>query len=313
MDPPAPARLSRDIRVLVGLGAVVSVGYGIAAPALPTFARSLDAGITGVSAVISAFGAVRIAAAPLSGWLTRRAGEMRVFCGGLLVVGLSSAACAVAADFGELLVFRAVGGVGSTMFTVSAAALLIRLAPPRLRGRASAAWSAGFLLGTVAGPVIGGALALVSLRAPFVCYAALLGVAAAVGAVVLRPTAGQEPVVSTSRPRLLRHPTFRAALVANLLQGWAVYGVRLALVPLYVVEVLHRSSVWAGAALAALAVGTVAGLPLGGRWADRRGRRSPVLAGSALVALTAMWLGFAHRLPHGADHRCRCCPVSGPG
>ena len=125
-------------------------------PIVPsTFARSLDAGITGASAVISAFGAVRIAAAPLSGWLTRRAGELRVFCGGLLVVGLSSAACAVAADFGELLAFRAVGGVGSTMFTVSAAALLVRLAPPRLRGRASAAWSAGFLLGTVAGPVIG--------------------------------------------------------------------------------------------------------------------------------------------------------------
>ena len=129
-----------------------------------------------------------------------------------------------------------------------------------------------------------------SLRAPFVCYAALLGVAAAVGH---RAAADRRPGTGgpASRPRLLRHPTFRAALVANLLQGWAVYGVRLALVPLYVVEVLHRSSVWAGAALAALAVGTVAGLPLGGRWADRHGRRSPVLAGSALVAVTAMWLG----------------------
>ena len=147
---PTPARLPTEIRLLVTLGALVAVGYGIAAPALPTLARSLDAGIAGASVLVGAFGAVRVAAAPLGGRLVRRLGERRVFCGGLLVVALSSAACAVAAGFPQLLVFRAAGGVGSAMFTVSAAALLVRLAPHRMRGRASAAWSGGFLLGTVA-------------------------------------------------------------------------------------------------------------------------------------------------------------------
>ena len=89
---------------------------------------------------------------------------------------------------------------------------------------------------------------------------------------------------------------FRAALVANLLHGWTVYGVRLALVPLYVVDVLHGSSIGAGAALTALAAGTVAALPVGGRWADRHGRRTPVLAGAATVAVTAVWLGTAGSL-----------------
>ena len=176
MASPTPARLPGEIRLLVALGALVAVGYGIAAPALPALARSLDAGIAATSVLVGAFGAVRVVAAPLGGRLVRRTGEQRVFCAGLLIVGISSAACAAAADFRQLLVFRAAGGVGSAMFTVSAAALLVRLAPARMRGRAAAAWSGGFLLGTVAGPVLGGALAEVDLHLPFVCYAVLLGV-----------------------------------------------------------------------------------------------------------------------------------------
>ena len=53
------------------------------------------------------------------------------------------------------------------MFTVSAASLMVRISPPALRGRASGAWATGFLLGNIAGPVVGGGLIAGSLRAPF--------------------------------------------------------------------------------------------------------------------------------------------------
>jgi len=79
-----------------------------------------------------------------------------VFSCGVLVVALSSVACAFAADYDQLLAFRAVGGIGSTMFTVAAASLLIKLSPSHMRGRAAAARATGFLLGTIAGPLIGG-------------------------------------------------------------------------------------------------------------------------------------------------------------
>jgi MFS family permease len=64
---------------------------------------------------MSAFAVFRLAFAPASGALIRRLGELRVFCGGLLIVGLSSAACAYATDFAQLLTFRAIGGIGSTI------------------------------------------------------------------------------------------------------------------------------------------------------------------------------------------------------
>jgi MFS family permease len=264
---------------------------------LPLFARSFDVGVTAASTVVSVFAVVRIAFAPVSGRMVGRLGELWVFCAGLLVVALSSAACAVATTYVQLLAFRAVGGVGSTMFTVAAASLVLRLAPPSLRGRATGAWATGFLLGTIAGPAFGGGLAAVSLRAPFLLYAGLLVVATVVSGALLWGRGGSGAssgtAVSASFTALLRRRAFRAALVANAVNGWTVYGVRIALVPLFVVEALKESSGWSGVALTAFALGTASSLQVAGRWSDRSARRPPILTGSAIVAITAVWLGFS--------------------
>jgi MFS family permease len=127
---------------------VVAIGYGIVAPALPEYARSFNVGITAAAAVVSGFALVRLAFAPVSGRQIDRLGEPLVLSCGLLVVGASSAACAFARNYTELLVARSLGGVGSTLFTVAAASLLIRRTPSGLRGRAMAAWATGFLAGS---------------------------------------------------------------------------------------------------------------------------------------------------------------------
>jgi hypothetical protein len=121
-------RLPQAIRLLVGVSFVVAVGYGIITPALPVFARTFDVGVTAASALAGAFAATRLAFAPVSGRLIGRVSALRLFCGGLVVVATSSGACAYATTYGQLLLFRAAGGVGSTMITISAAVLLIRMA-----------------------------------------------------------------------------------------------------------------------------------------------------------------------------------------
>ena len=289
--------LPADVRMLVAAGFVVAVGYGMIAPALPEYARSFGVGIALAAAVVSSFAFVRLASAPLSGRLVDRRGGAFAFCLGLLVVGGSSAASAFATTYAQLLVFRSLGGIGSSIFTVAAAALLIRMSPPAMRGRAMAAWASGFLAGTVAGPVIGGALLGISLRVPFLAYAALLAaVSAVLGARLRRHRVVAADQRWADAPTLsfavaMRNPVFRAALASNFVDGWVVWGVRIALVPLFVVDVVARSSSWAGAALTAFAVGTVATLTLGGRLADRRGRRPTVVVGSVAVAVTTVWLG----------------------
>ena len=282
---------------------MIAVGYGIVAPALPEYARSFDVGITAATAVVSGFALVRLAFAPVSGRLVDRLGEPFVFTCGLLVVAASSAASAFARNYAELLVFRSLGGAGSTMFTVAAASLLIRRTPSGMRGRAMASWATGWLAGTVAGPLVGGGLiAMISLRAPFLAYAGLLVVVAVLlGARLRGPGTGpavpqRDAVPSLTFVAALRSPTFRAALTSNFLDGWTVFGIRIALVPLFVVDVVARSGSWSGPALTAFAAGTVATLTLGGHLADRWGRRPTVIVGTLVVAATTLWLGISTSL-----------------
>ncbi|WP_433871538.1 MFS transporter [Saccharopolyspora sp. CA-218241] len=294
--------LPREIWILVIGGFIVAVGMGIVAPALPTFATSFDVGVTAASFVISAFALMRLAFAPVSGRLVSWFGERPTYLWGITIVGVSTAACALADSYWQLLVFRALGGTGSTMFTVSGVALLIRLSPPHLRGRASGVWATSFLMGNISGPIIGGLLVGFSLRLPFVIYGIALFVAAFVGWAMLRRStlAAPQPdrrVPGMSVREALSHRAYRAAIVSNFSNGWAVFGVRIALVPLFVVEVLRTDQAMAGFALSVFAVGNAAVLMISGRMADQRGRRPLVLVGLAVSAVGTSALGLTESVP----------------
>src|SRR5690625_7934055 len=94
-----------------------------------------DVGVAAASVIVSAFAFFRLVFAPAGGALVSRLGERPVYLTGLVIVALSSLATAFAQSYWQLLLFRGLGGVGSTMFTVSAMALLVRQAPPANRGR----------------------------------------------------------------------------------------------------------------------------------------------------------------------------------
>ncbi|MGW1682327.1 MFS transporter [Saccharopolyspora sp. NPDC002376] len=295
--------LPREIWILVIGSFIVAVGMGIVAPALPTFATSFDVGVTAASFVISAFALMRLAFAPVSGRLVSFFGERSIYVLGITIVGLSTAACAFAGSYWQLLIFRALGGTGSTMFTVSAVALLVRLSPPHLRGRASGVWATSFLLGNVSGPIIGGVMIGYSLRLPFVTYGIALFVAAFIGWLMLRKSELAAPQTDTGETQAmtvrqaLRHRTYRAALLSNFNNGWAVFGVRIALVPLFVVEALHSTQSMAGVALSVFAVGNAAVLLLSGRISDQRGRKPLVLVGLVVSGLATASLGFTDSVP----------------
>ena len=300
-DPIPRLRMPLEIRVLAAAAFVIAIGYGLVAPALPAFARSFDVGFTAASAVVSAFALFRLAFAPLSGRLVGRIGELRTYLLGLGIVAVSTGACAFAAEYWQLLVFRSLGGIGSTMFTVSSISMLVRLAPPAMRGRASGLWATGFLLGSVTGPLVGGGLVAFGLRAPFVVYAVMLLAAMALTGVLLRGRPGAVVEAGDAGSEFpfrdaLGLPAYRAALAAAFANGWAVYGVRVALVPLFVVEALQRSESWAGIALAVFAAGNALTLVVAGRLADRRGRRPLILAGLAVSTVATAVLGFVPSL-----------------
>ncbi|GAA1481524.1 MFS transporter [Gordonia sinesedis] len=298
-------QIPRGIWVLLSANVVIALGFGLIAPALPSFARSFDVGYTAVSAVISAFAVMRLIFAPASGRLVTVLGERRVYLTGLLIVAASTLACAFAQNYVQLLVFRGLGGIGSTMFTVSAMALLIRLAPTEIRGRVAGYFSAGFLIGNITGPLVGAALVPFGLRMPFVVYAVALIIATVVVATQLRDTAAPEttPAATAELPGVMRLRTalgdsaYRAILASNFAQGWASMGVRVAIVPLFITEGLDASDSMAGVVLAVYAAGNVLAILAAGRYSDRFGRRPVMLPGLAIMAVATILLGFSPNVP----------------
>jgi len=291
-------RFPREIWVLVGASFLIAIGYGLIAPALPSFAASFNVGVTAASVVISAFAAVRLAFAPFSGKLVTRFGERPIYLWGLSIVAAGTVACAFAQDYWQLLVFRSLSGVGSTMFTVSAIGLLIRISPPQVRGRASGLWGTSFLLGGIAGPIVGSGLVAVSLRAPFLIYGAALFLTTALVWWQLKNSDLASRAVEDTEPAMtfrqaLRHPTYRAALASNFTNGWVVLGIRASLIPLFVTAVLAKGEEFTGIALAVFAAANAAVLLVAGKFADTRGRKPPALAGLALLAVGMVLLGQA--------------------
>ena len=293
-------RLPREVWVLVTADAVIALGYGVVSPVLPQYARNFGVSISAATFVITAFALMRLCFAPVSGLLVQRLGERRVYVNGILIVALSTGACAFAQSYWQLLLFRSLGGIGSTMFFVSSLALMIRVSPEDARGRVSGMFSTAFLVGSVAGPVLGSVTAGLGLSTPFVIYGVALLIAAAVVFFSLRhsPLAAPERVEPTVTLRVaLRQRAYRAALASNFATGWAVFGLRMALVPLFVTEVLGRGAGVAGIALATFAAGNVSAVIPSGYLSDRIGRRTLIIVGLVVSGAATALVGAASSLP----------------
>lgn len=298
---PPRERLPRDIKVMLAAAFLIALGFGLVAPVLPQFATTFDVGATAAAVIVSIFAFMRLVFAPAGGVLISRLGERPVYVGGLLIVAASTAACAFAQDYWQLLVFRGLGGVGSVMFTVASMALVIRLAPPESRGRVSGAYASAFLIGNVAGPIVGGLLAGFGLRVPFLAYAAALVLAAVVVQTQLshqRRSAddGGPAVPAMLFSEGLRIPAYRSALLSSFANGWATFGVRMATVPLFAVAALGAGPESAGLALAVFAAGNAAALTFSGRLADSLGRRPMMVAGLLVAGLSTAGIGLTSGL-----------------
>jgi MFS family permease len=270
--------------VLVAVAFFVALGFGIVAPALPVFARDFGVGKASAAAVISVFAFLRIAFALPAGRLVDRLGERIVMATGIGIVAVSSLLAGVSQTYAQLIVLRGIGGIGSAMFSISALGLLVRMTAPAQRGRAMGFWQGGFLLGGITGPVLGGVIDGISIRLPFFIYAGTLAAAGAVGLIQLRstPLADRGQITAAGRTTLgdaLRSRAYRAALAANFADSWGAIGVRSALVPLFVGDVLHRKPIWIG--IGFLVVSAVNGATLwpAGRLADTVGRKPLLVAG----------------------------------
>ncbi|MFI9235708.1 MFS transporter [Streptomyces sp. NPDC053079] len=138
---------------LVGLDTtIVNVG-------LPAIGEGLGVGTRGLEWTVDSYTLVLAALLMSSGALADRFGRRRVFRVGLVVFGAASLLCAVAPSAGALIAARAVQGIGASMLSPVALAIVVNAMPdPRERAQAIGVWASVFGLSMAAGPVTGGAL-----------------------------------------------------------------------------------------------------------------------------------------------------------
>ena len=145
---------------------------GTIALSLATFMNVLDTSIANVSIpamagdlgvspdqgtwVITSFGVANAISLPLTGWLTQRYGQVRLFTASVLLFVLASFLCGLAPSLGWLIVFRVIqGAVAGPMIPLSQS-LLLSSYPKEKSGTALAMWSITTLVAPVVGPLLGG-------------------------------------------------------------------------------------------------------------------------------------------------------------
>lgn len=128
----------------------------IANVSLPAIAGDLGVSTNQGTWVITSFGVANAIALPLTGWLSQRFGQVRLFMTSVLLFVLASWLCGLAPNMTSLIAFRAIQGfVAGPMIPLSQG-LLLSSYPPALAGLAMAMWAMTTLVAPVLGPLLGG-------------------------------------------------------------------------------------------------------------------------------------------------------------
>jgi len=136
--------------------------------ALPSLQQSLQATAIGVQWVVEAYSLFLSALLLVGGSLGDHYGRRRIFLIGVLLFAVASAWCGVAPDINQLIVARAVQGVGGALLVPGSLAIISASFSEEKRGKAIGTWSGFSAITTAIGPVLGGWLVEhVSWRAVF--------------------------------------------------------------------------------------------------------------------------------------------------
>ena len=307
--------------VMVGIQFVNTMANSALTPIMPLFlpelgvrsAAAIDiwAGIlSGTTSFVAAF------ASPVWGNLSDRHGRKLMLIRSSFAIALFTGLMGIAANVWQFFAFRALMGVFAG-FSSAAIALVASQVPEGRLGYSLGWLSTGQLVGSLAGPIIGGVLADLtgSYRIPFYCTSAMIVISLilvwfTVHEEFTRPPKGKAGRSTLAALNALFHsPALLALFFVLLMAQFAVRTVQ-PIVTLYVQEMvgnLPNVATLAGLAFSITGVGNVIAAPFLGNRSDRIGYRRVLvicLAGAVLTTLpqaftTNYWAFTAERFAVG--------------
>lgn len=130
----------------------------IANVALPTISGNLGTAVSQGTWVITSFGVANAISIPLTGWLAKRFGEVKLFVLSTLLFVATSWLCGMAESLELLIVFRVIqGAVAGPMIPLSQS-LLLACYPNEKKSMALALWSMTVIIAPIFGPILGGVI-----------------------------------------------------------------------------------------------------------------------------------------------------------
>src|SRR5438094_901501 len=124
--------------------------------ALPALQSNLNATVTDVQWVVEAYTLLLAALLLLGGSLGDRFGRKKIYAIGIVVFALASVWCGLAPNIQQLILARAVQGVGGALLVPGSLAIISATFSEKDRGRAIGTWSGATAITTALGPLLGG-------------------------------------------------------------------------------------------------------------------------------------------------------------
>lgn len=172
----APKPLLSDVNLYIIFGITLTAVMGVSsiAPAFPSIADSLDVSTERIGLLITFFTIPGIIITPILGLLADRFGRKIVLVPSLFLFGFAGTACAYATSFDQMLLFRALQGMGSASLGALNLTLIGDLYSGNQRATAMGYNGSVLSIGTAFYPAVGGALAILGWYYPF--YLSLLAI-----------------------------------------------------------------------------------------------------------------------------------------
>jgi EmrB/QacA subfamily drug resistance transporter len=124
--------------------------------ALPAIQGSFHATVTDVQWVVESYGLFLGALILVGGSLGDLFGRRLIFLTGVVIFGLASLGCGLAASIQQLLIARSIQGVGAALLVPGSLAIISSSFDEKNRGHAIGTWSGFTAITTAVGPVLGG-------------------------------------------------------------------------------------------------------------------------------------------------------------
>lgn len=152
---PSHAEIMVVIFALMGVMLLASLDQTIVSTALPRIASDLN-GLSKYSWVATAYLLTTAISTPLYGKISDMFGRKKIFQSAIIIFLLGSALCGLSQTINQLILFRALQGIGAGGLMSLVFAIIGDIVPPRQRGKYQGYFGAVFATSSVVGPLLGG-------------------------------------------------------------------------------------------------------------------------------------------------------------